>query len=274
MSEYYAVLKKALESVRRVTDFVPRTALVLGSGLGSLAEEIDIETEISYGSITGFPVSTVEGHKGRLVLGYMEGAPVVIMQGRVHMYEGYSPRDVVMPVRLMKMLGAETLLLTNAAGGVNTNFAPGDLMVIRDHISFFVPSSLIGENVEEMGQRFPDMSSVYSAELTEKLLKKGKELDISLKEGVYCQLTGPQYETPAEIRAVRALGADAVGMSTACEAIAANHCALKVCGISCITNMAAGVSEKPLSHAEVQETADRISHTFKTIVKEFVGSLK
>lgn len=179
-----------------------------------------------------------------------------------------------MPVRLMKMLGAEILLLTNAAGGVNGDFAPGDLMVIRDHISFFVPSPLIGENMNELGLRFPDMSNVYNRELTEKILETGRSMDISLREGVYCQLTGPQYETPAEICGVKALGADAVGMSTACEAIAANHCGLKVCGISCITNMAAGISKSPLSHSEVRETADRISHTFKTLVKEFVASLK
>lgn len=273
MSDYYDVLKKAYDDIRKTTDFVPYAGLVLGSGLGALAEEIDVVSEISYRAITGFPVSTVEGHKGRLVFGYIDKVPVVIMQGRVHMYEGYSPRDVVMPIRLIKMLGAEVLLLTNAAGGVNRDFSAGDLMVIRDHISFFVPSPLIGENVDEMGVRFPDMSSVYNREMTERLLEKGRELGISLKEGVYCQLTGPQYETPGEIRALRTLGADAVGMSTACEAMAANHCGLKVCGISCITNMAAGVSEKPLSHSEVQETADRISHTFKELVKSFAGSL-
>lgn len=274
MSEYYAVLEKALKSVRKITDFVPYAGLVLGSGLGALADEMDMVAEVSYNDIPNFPISTVEGHKGRFVFGYLEDVPVVAMQGRVHMYEGYTSKEVVMPIRLIKMLGAQVLLLTNAAGGVNKAFVPGDLMAIRDHLSIFVPSPLIGENVDELGVRFPDMSSVYNAELREKLFKKSQELNINLKEGVYCQLTGPQYETPTEVCCVRGLGADAVGMSTACEAIAANHCGLKVCGISCITNMAAGVSKKPLSHAEVQETADKVSKEFKTLVKGFVDSLK
>lgn len=269
MSGYYGVLERALASIRAVTDFKPRAAIVLGSGLGALADELDSVAEISYKDIEGFPVSTVEGHKGRLVFGYIGKTAVVIMQGRVHLYEGYSPLEVTMPVRLMRMLGAEVLLLTNAAGGVNKSFQAGDLMLIRDHISCFIPSPLIGENVNELGTRFPDMSSVYDTELCSLML----DCNPRLKEGVYCQLTGPQYETPAEVRLVRALGGDAVGMSTACEATAARHCGMRVCGVSCITNMAAGVSDKPLSHSEVQETADRTADTFKALVRDFIGRL-
>jgi purine-nucleoside phosphorylase len=269
MSKHFTELEKALSSVRKVTDFKPYAAIVLGSGLGALADEIECVAEISYRDIDGFPVSTVEGHKGRLVFGYIGKTPVVIMQGRVHLYEGYKSTEVVMPIRLMYMLGARVLLLTNAAGGVNTSFNAGDLMLIRDHISCFVPSPLIGENIDELGTRFPDMSNVYDNELCELMLS----CNLSLKEGVYCQLTGPQYESCAEVRLVRTLGADAVGMSTACEAIAARHCGMRVCGVSCITNPAAGVSDKPLSHSEVQETADRTADTFKALVREFIGKL-
>jgi purine-nucleoside phosphorylase len=269
MSGYYEVLKTALASVKRVTDFKPYAAIVLGSGLGALADELDSFAEISYKDIEGFPVSTVEGHKGRLVFGYIKKTPVVIMQGRVHLYEGYSPLEVTMPVRLMRMLGAEVLLLTNAAGGVNKSYQAGDLMLIRDHISCFVPSPLIGENIDELGTRFPDMSTVYDKELCSLMLSCNSQL----KEGVYCQLTGPQYETPTEVKLVRTLGGDAVGMSTACEAIAAKHCGMRVCGVSCITNMAAGVSDKPLSHSEVQETADKTADTFKALVRDFIGRL-
>lgn len=274
MSEYYAKLNAALNSVRKVTDFVPRAAVVLGSGLGALAEEIEIAAEIPYRDIEGFPVSTVEGHKGRLVFGYIGNTPTVIMQGRVHMYEGYSSREVVMPTRLMRMLGADTLLLTNAAGGVNFDFSAGDLMLIRDHISCFVLSALIGENVDELGTRFPDMSSVYDPRLCSLMLECAKGLNIDLKQGVYCQLTGPQFETPAEVRLVRTLGGDAVGMSTAVEAAAARHCGMKVCGVSCITNMACGITDKELTHMEVQETADRISQQFKSLVKDFISRLE
>lgn len=271
MSSVYNELNKALASVREVTDFVPKLAVVLGSGLGALADETEVKAQISYKDIEGFPVSTVDGHKGRLVFGSLEGTPVVFMQGRVHLYEGYKPQQVVMPARLMKLLGAESILLTNAAGGVNTSFGAGSLMLIRDHISMFVPSPLIGENIDELGTRFPDMSSVYDAELCDKMRLAAKNAGIELKEGVYCQLTGPQYETPTEVKAVRLLGGDAVGMSTACEAIAAAHCGLRVCGVSCITNPAAGVSDKPLSHEEVKETADRTAESFKALVRGFAA---
>lgn len=269
MNKNFEELKKAYEYIRSITAFEPYAAIVLGSGLGELADEIKAEATINYSDIEGFPVSTVQGHKGRFVFGYIGEVPVAAMQGRVHIYEGYTPQQAVMPIRLMSMLGARILLLTNAAGGTSADLAPGDLMVIRDHISCFVPSPLTGENIDELGTRFPDMSSVYDRELSERLLS----LDGCLKQGVYCQLAGPQYETPAEVRLVRMLGADAVGMSTAVEAAAAVHCGMRVCGVSCITNFAAGVSDKPLSHSEVQETADRVSLRFKSLIKDFAAKL-
>ena len=214
--------------------------------------------------------SPVAGHQGRFVFGYVKGVPVVAMQGRVHYYEGYPITDVVLPVRLMGLLGAKTVILTNAAGGVNYNFQPGNLMMITDHITTAVPSPLIGENIEELGTRFPDMSEVYNKELQEIIRQAARTEKISLQQGVYMQLTGPAYETPAEIRMCRILGADAVGMSTACEAMAARHMGMKVCGISCITNMAAGMNLQPLNHKEVQETADRVSGEFKRLVTEMI----
>ena len=223
MHPVYEKLQGCLASIRQKTDFVPKVALILGSGLGDYAEEIEIHQIIPYEEIQGFPVSTVPGHKGRFVLGYVKGVPVIIMQGRVHYYEGYSITDVVLPVRLMKLLGAEILFLTNAAGGVNFDFRPGDFMMITDQISSFVPSPLIGSNVEELGERFSDMSEIYDKDLQKLLESTAEELRIPLQKGVYIQLTGPNYESPAEVRMCRILGADAVGMSTACEAVAANH---------------------------------------------------
>ena len=212
------------------------------------------------------PVSTVPGHKGRFIFGYVNGVPVVCMQGRVHYYEGYSMNDVVLPTRLMKLMGAKVLFLTNAAGGVNYDFSAGDLMMITDHIMNFVPSPLIGPNIEELGCRFPDMSDIYKKDLQEILRQTADELGIKLREGVYIQLSGPNFETPQEVRMCRILGADAAGMSTAAEAVAANHMGMKVCGISCISNMACGILDQPLSHEEVQETADRVSGQFKRLV--------
>ena len=266
MNEVYAKLNNCLKSVREKTDFVPEVALILGSGLGEYAEEIKVEASIEYKDIEGFPVSTVAGHKGRFVFGYVNEVPVVIMQGRVHFYEGYPMTDVVLPARLMGLLGAKVLFLTNACGGVNKEFKAGDFMLIRDHIASFVPSPLIGENLEDLGPRFPDMSDVYSKKLQQIIKETAREEGIGLREGVYMQLTGPAYESPAEVKMCRILGADAVGMSTACEAVAANHMGMKVCGISCITNMACGITDQPLSHAEVQETADRVAPLFKKLI--------
>ena len=262
----YDKLLRCVRCVREKTDFVPRLALVLGSGLGGFAREIDQAVTVPYTEIEGFPVSTVPGHAGRFVFGHVAGVPVVAMEGRVHLYEGYTPADVVLPIRLMGLLGARALLLTNAAGGVNYAFSPGDLMLICDHISTFVPSPLRGANPDQLGPRFPDMSAVYDPELRHAVRGVAQGLDIGLQEGVYMQFPGPAYETPAEVRMARVLGADAVGMSTACEALAARHMGLRVCGISCISNLACGMTDAPLSHAEVQAAADAAAPRFKALI--------
>ena len=272
MSQAYALLEKWVRAVREVTDFTPEIGIVLGSGLGDFARLVDRKAEVSYASLPGFPVSTVAGHAGKLIFGYVRAVPVVVMQGRVHYYEGYSMEQVVAPIRLMGLLGAKKLLLTNAAGGVNTSFTPGDLMLITDHISAFVPSPLRGENPQELGPRFPDMSRVYDEEMGRAVLEAGEKLGESLQQGVYLQWQGPNYETPAEIRMFRTLGADAVGMSTVCEAIAARHMGLRVCAVSCITNMACGILPQPLSHEEVQQTADRVKDKFQALVLESLES--
>lgn len=266
MNDEYLKLQKCFESLKKKIDFNPKVALILGSGLGDYAETIKVEATLDYHEIEGFPVSTVAGHKGRFIFGYVEEVPVVIMQGRVHYYEGYPISDVVLPVRLMKLMGAEVLFLTNAAGGVNYDFSAGDFMLINDHISCFVPSPLIGRNMDELGTRFPDMSNVYDKDLRNIIIETANGLDIALQEGVYVQLTGPAYESPAEVRMCRILGGDAVGMSTACEAVAANHIKMKICGISCISNLACGMTDEPLNHKEVQEVADRVAPLFKKLV--------
>ncbi len=269
----YTKLLNCVKSIREKTDFVPEIGLILGSGLGDYAKNIDVVAKIEYSDIEGFPVSTVPGHCGRFVFGYVGGKKVVAMQGRVHYYEGYPIGDVVLPTRIMGLLGIKKLFLTNAAGGVNFDFKPGDFMMITDHITSFVPSPLIGKNIEELGVRFPDMSEVYSKSLRELIVQAAAEHSIELKEGVYVQLTGPNYETPAEIRMCRLLGADAVGMSTACEAMAARHMGIEVCGISCITNMAAGMTKEKLSHTEVQETADRVAKQFEMLVSSVIEKM-
>ncbi len=273
MNPVYEKLFKCYESIQKKIDFKPEIALVLGSGLGDYGETIDIVATLDYHDIEGFPISTVEGHKGRFIFGYIQGVPVVCMQGRVHYYEGYAMSDVVLPTRLMKMMGAKVLFLTNAAGGLNFDFHAGDFMMITDHIMTFVPSPLIGENINELGARFPDMSDVYKKDLQDIIRGTAKELGIKLQEGVYIQLTGPNYETPAEVRMCRTLGADAAGMSTAAEAVAANHMGMKVCGISCITNLGCGMLDQPLSHAEVQETADRVAVDFKRLITQAIVNI-
>ena len=274
MSEMFDKLNNALEYVRSKAAFVPKVALVLGSGLGGLADEIDIVSTVSYNEIPGFPVSTVAGHEGRFVFGHLEGVPVVVMQGRVHFYEGYDIHDVVLPIRLMGLLGAKILFLTNAAGGINKSFGKGVLMMITDHISSLVPSPLVGENLDSLGVRFTDMTEVYSKRLRKVISDAASELSIEVAEGVYIQTSGPNYETPAEINAYERLGADAVGMSTACEAMAARHMGFEICGISCITNMAAGRNDAPLIHEEVKETADRVAGDFKRLVKLSVANME
>lgn len=273
MGQVYEKLMRCYEDVRKRTAFVPKVAVVLGSGLGDYAEDIRVEYELPYSEIEGFPVSTVPGHAGKFIFGYIDQVPVACMKGRVHYYEGYPVSDVVLPVRLLKLMGAEILFLTNAAGGVNTSFHAGDLMLIRDHISAFAPNPLIGPNIDELGPRFPDMSRVYDRELQKLIAGKAKENHIYLQEGVYAQMTGPSYESPAEIRMLRMLGCDAVGMSTVVEAIAANHMGMKICGVSCISNLAAGMSEHPLSHREVQEAADMAAPAFKRLVTEAVKGM-
>lgn len=270
MNQIYEKLLNCSNAVKSKVKFQPEVALILGSGLGDYAKEMQVEESIEYSEIEGFPISTVAGHQGRFLFGYVKGVPVVAMQGRVHFYEGYPMSDVVLPVRLMGLLGAKTVILTNAAGGVNFNFQPGDLMMITDQITTEVPSPLIGANLDELGPRFPDMSEVYDKGLREIIKQAARNVKVSIQSGVYMQFTGPSYETPAEIRMCRALGADAAGMSTACEAMAARHMGLKVCGISCITNMAAGMSNQPLDHKEVQETADRVAKEFKALVTETI----
>ena len=251
MNEVYAKLNKCYEQYQKICktreiDFVPEIALVLGSGLGDYADDIQVVAEIDYHEMEGFPVSTVAGHQGKYILGYVNEVPVVCMKGRVHYYEGYP---------------------------INTCFKAGDFMMIKDQISSFVPSPLIGPNAEELGVRFPDMSQIYDADLQQILRKTAALKDIPLQEGVYIQLTGPNYESPAEVRMCRTLGADAVGMSTACEAVAANHMGMKICGISCISNMACGITANPLTHQEVQETADRVAPLFKKLVTECITAI-
>lgn len=270
MNEHYEKLMKCFDCVQKKISFKPELALILGSGLGDYADTMDVVETLDYHDIEGFPVSTVPGHKGRFVFGYAGGVPIVAMQGRVHYYEGYKPQDVVLPIRLMKLMGAKTLFLTNAAGGINRSFNAGDLMLITDHISMAVPSPLIGENIGELGVRFPDMSEVYSKRLRKIVENAAVTAGVPLRKGVYLQTTGPQYETPSEIRAYERLGADAVGMSTAIEAIAARHAGMEICGISCISNLAAGISANPLTHAEVQETADRTAPLFRKLVTQAI----
>lgn len=270
MNEIYQKLMNCYEQVEKKISFKPELALVLGSGLGDFCDTLDIKETLDYAEIDGFPKSTVAGHKGRFVFGYCGNAPIVCMQGRVHFYEGYSVTDVVLPTRLMKLMGAKTLFLTNAAGGINPTFKAGDLMQICDHIIYNVPSPLIGANIDELGVRFPDMSEVYSKRLRKLVEEAAAEVNVPLKSGVYIQTSGPNYETPAEIRAFGRMGADAVGMSTAVEAVAARHCGMEVLGISCISNLAAGISPEKLSHKEVQETADKTAPMFRKLVTKAI----
>lgn len=273
MNKAYEKLVRCEKIIREKTDFEPEVALVLGSGLGGYASNMDVRCEVPYSEIEGFPVSTVPGHDGRFLFGYVKGVPVVAMKGRIHYYEGYDMTDIVLPVRLMGMLGAKTLVLTNAAGGINMDFTPGDLMIIKDHISAFVPSPLRGENLDELGPRFPDMSKIYDRGLMEYLRASAAENSFEMKEGVYLQFQGPNFETPTEIKMFRGLGADAVGMSTVCEAIAARHMGLRIAAVSCITNMAAGILDQPLSHEEVQETADKVAGKFEKLITGLIARI-
>lgn len=273
MSAQYEKLMKCYEYCRTVTDFQPKVGLILGSGLGNYAKNMRIECEIPYGDIPGFPVSTVQGHDGRFLFGYIGDVPAILMKGRVHYYEGYSMEEVVLPTRLMKLFGIEVLVLTNAAGGINRKFSAGDFMMITDQISNFVPSPLIGKNVDELGERFPDMTHIYDVELQQLILKTAKEEKIPIQQGIYVQTSGPNFESPAEIRMFGMLGADAVGMSTACEALAARHAGVRVCGISCISNMACGICDEELSHLDVQAVADKRAGEFERLVTRMIENL-
>ncbi|QAT40071.1 purine-nucleoside phosphorylase [Clostridium sp. JN-9] len=269
-------LKKINESSQYVKSKIknnPEIGIILGSGLGDLADYVINPTYVNYSEIPNMPVSTVKGHVGRFVFGEMQGKNVVMMQGRVHYYEGNSMEDVVLPVHIMKKLGIKTLIVTNAAGGVNTTFVPGDLMIIKDHINFAFNNPLIGRNEEEIGPRFPDMSEAYSKQLIDIAENCALSLNIKVVEGTYIMMTGPCYETPAEVRMARLLGGDAVGMSTVPEVIAANHCGIKVLGISCITNMAAGILNQPLVHTEVIETSNKVKDKFTKLVNKIISEI-
>lgn len=259
--------------IREKTDFVPEVGLILGSGLGDYAEKIQDKIMIPYRELPEFPVSTVPGHAGRFVLGHVNGRKVIAMQGRVHYYEGYTQREITLPVRIMKALGADKMILTNAAGGVNKDFGPGTLMLIQDHLNLSGGNPLMGENPEEFGVRFPDMSNVYVKEYRSKLKELAAEEGIVLEEGIYTMLSGPSYETPAEIRMIRTLGGDAVGMSTVPEAIVCAQMGMKVLGISCITNCAAGILDQPLDHSEVVETANRVKQEFIKVIDIALGKV-
>lgn len=261
------------ESVRYIKQSIknkPTVALMLGSGLGSMADEIEESITIPYQSIPNFPISTAPGHEGALVIGKLCDKNVIAFKGRFHFYEGYSMRDLALPIRAVRLLGVDTLILTNAAGGINKSFEPGDLMIINDHIKFFDDSPLRGKNDDRFGPRFNDMGSVYTKKLRE-LAKAASNKPIH--EGVYAFMPGPCYETPAEIRALRLLGADAVGMSTVPEATVAAHAGMNVLGISCICNMAAGILPQPLTEKEVLETAGRVKEEFSKLIKEIVGRI-
>lgn len=274
MSEVYEKLLKCYECYKEKIDFKPEVAVVLGSGLGNFAKTVDVKAELPYSEIEGFPVSTVPGHAGKFIFGYIGEVAVVLMQGRVHYYEGYPITDVVLPTRLMKMMGAKILFLTNAAGGIDPRFHAGSLMLIRDHISSFAPNPLIGANIDELGTRFPDMTHVYNEKLQEIIKDTAKENDIELFEGVYAQLTGPSFESPSEIKMMQLLGASAVGMSTVVEAIAANHMQMMICGVSCISNLAAGMNSAPLTHEEVQEAANAVAPKFEKLLTESILKFK
>ena len=274
--EYYERLEKSVEAIREITDFKPSLAVVLGSGLGHFAEidDLEIKADIPYEDIPGFPRSTVKGHHGHLIFGVLGRKNLVIMQGRIHFYEGYDVQDVVYPLRVTHLLGADTVILTNAVGAINEDFHVGDFVAVEDHIASFVHSPLVGENISKLGERFVGMVDAYDPELRELVLKIGKEEKITVQKGVYLQVPGPQYETPAEIRMFRSLGADTVGMSTAVETIAAKHMDMRVCCINSVTNMAAGIEEQDFSHEDVLQTADEQEAKFTTLLTRLITEME
>jgi purine-nucleoside phosphorylase len=269
----YERAEHATRVIRARISVDPRIAIVLGSGLGGFADDFEEPVAIPYEEIPGFVRSTAQGHAGRLVVGKVDSVPVVAMQGRVHYYEGYSFEEVTFPIRTFKLLGTKTLILTNAAGGINVQLTQGALMVISDHLNLMGDNPLRGPNDERFGPRFPDMSAVYSPELQELVVDEAKASGIEVRRGIYGALSGPSYETPAEIHLLRNLGADAVGMSTVPEAIVARHMGLEVLGISCITNLAAGISDEPINHEEVMETGERVRDTFTQLLRRVVSRI-
>ncbi len=271
--DLYSRAEHAARTIQARTSEQPLIAVVLGSGLGGFAEEFEGSVRISYQQIPGFVTSTAQGHAGSLVIGKVEGVPVLAMQGRVHYYEGYSLEEVTFPIRTFKLLGIDTIVLTNAAGGIDVQLSQGALMVISDHLNLMGVNPLRGPNDERFGPRFPDMSEVYSRELQERVVEEARDLGIIVRRGIYAALAGPSYETPAEIHMLRAFGADAVGMSTVPEAIVARHMGMNVLGISCITNMAAGISENPINHEEVIETGQRVRETFTQLLRRVIAKV-
>ena len=273
MYDYERLEQYALKISTRI-GFQPKVGLVLGTGLGDFVEKIEAVYEVAFTDLSGFPVSTVEGHAGHFIFGYFEDVPIVCMQGRVHYYEGYSMDDVVLPIRFMAVMGVESVILTNAAGGINKDFNVGDIMVITDHIATFVPNPLVGKNIDQLGVKFPDMSKVYDEKMRETFVTVAKQNGIPIREGIYIQFPGPSFETPAEIRMAAVLGADAVGMSTACEAIAARHAKVKVCGLSYISNQAAGITDKELSHEDVRWASKFSAENVEKLLRGYFRSIK
>ena len=273
MFNYEQYKESANYIINRMGGLNPKIAIILGSGLGVLSDEFEEKITIKYSEIPNFPISTVEGHAGELIIGKLNGIQIIAMNGRFHYYEGYDLKETTFPIRVFKLLGIEKLIITNASGGINTNFEAGDFMVINDYLSFFAESVLRGKNLSEFGERFTDMSETFDKTLSEKLKDIIKKHTGRVQAGVYAYMKGPTFETPAEIRALRILGADAVGLSTVPEAIVAHHCNIKTVAVSCITNMAAGVLEEKLSYDDVKQTANKVKIKFKEIIKEYVKTI-
>lgn len=269
----YEKAQEAAQFIRSKFEKEISVALVLGSGLGAFADEVENKVIVPYEEIPHFARSTVEGHAGKLVLGEIEGVSVAVQQGRFHYYEGYDLSEVTFPIRVFGLLGIKNLVLTNAAGSLNSDFPQGSLMLLRDHINLLGANPLRGRNDERFGARFPDMTEVYSRDYQEAVISEAKEMNLELRRGVYCALSGPTYETPAEIRMYREIGADAVGMSTVPEAIIARHQGMKVIGISCITNLAAGMSDEEINHQEVMETGAQVADTFKNLLRRIIKNV-
>ena len=273
----YSRAGEAAEFIRKKTALQPKVGIVLGSGLGAFAGELTEATVIPYAEVPHFPLASAQGHAGNLVIGKVGGVAVVVMQGRAHYYEGHTMQRITFPIRVFSRLGIKAMLLTNAAGGINLKLEQGSLVVLKDHINLLGSNPLIGPNDERFGARFPDMSEAYAADFRKLALEEGKKLAIRISDGVYVAVHGPSYETPAEIRFLRTIGADTVGMSTVPETIVARHCGMKVLAISCVTNMAAGILDQPLVHSEVLETGERVKHSFvallKAVIPRMAGSL-